>query len=65
MVTSDLVEQGHNAGVIVKGIADIMGGRGGGRADIAQAGGNDASLLGKALEEAPNVVRTALLSSKG
>ena len=65
MVTSDLVEQGHNAGVIVKGIADIMGGRGGGRADIAQAGGNDASLLGKALEEAPNVVRTAFLSSKG
>jgi alanyl-tRNA synthetase len=65
MVTKDLVEQGHNAGTIVKGIAEIMNGRGGGRADVAQAGGNDASLLGKALEAAPDVVREALASSRG
>jgi len=65
MVTKDLVEQGHNAGTIVKGIAEIMNGRGGGRADVAQAGGNDASLLGKALEAAPDVVREALASSEG
>jgi alanyl-tRNA synthetase len=42
-----------------------MNGRGGGRADVAQAGGNDASLLGKALEAAPDVVREALASSEG
>ncbi|MDP6823987.1 MAG: alanine--tRNA ligase [Dehalococcoidia bacterium] len=64
MVTKDLVEQGHNAGAIVKGIAEIMNGRGGGRADVAQAGGNDASLLSRALEEVPNVVRDTLAGSK-
>jgi alanyl-tRNA synthetase len=64
MVTKDLVDQGHNAGEIVKGIAQIMNGRGGGRADVAQAGGNDASLLSKALEEAPNVVRAARSNGK-
>tara|TARA_B100000959_G_scaffold275222_1_gene328305 strand:- start:304 stop:3117 length:2814 start_codon:yes stop_codon:yes gene_type:complete len=64
MVTRDLVEQGHNAGAIVRGIAEIMNGRGGGSADVAQAGGSDPSLLGKALEAAPNVVRETLASSK-
>ncbi|MDA1257441.1 MAG: alanine--tRNA ligase [Chloroflexi bacterium] len=58
MVTKDLVEQGHNAGQIVNGIAAFMNGRGGGRADVAQAGGNDAALLSNALKEAPNVVRS-------
>ena len=64
MVTKDLVEQGHDAGAIVRGIAELMNGRGGGRADVAQAGGNDASLLANALKEAPNVVRSARASAQ-
>ncbi|MCH7907697.1 MAG: hypothetical protein IIB26_09735, partial [Chloroflexi bacterium] len=59
MVTKDLIEQGHDAGVIVKGLAKLMKGRGGGRADVAQAGGNDASLLADALKAAPDVIREA------
>ncbi|MGA2409657.1 MAG: alanine--tRNA ligase [Candidatus Binataceae bacterium] len=48
-VTSDLAQR-IKAGDIVKQIAPIIGGTGGGRADFAQAGGRDASKLDEALE---------------
>jgi len=48
-VTKDLVGR-VNAGAIVKEIAPIVGGKGGGRPDFAQAGGSDASRLPQALE---------------
>ncbi|MCH8102505.1 MAG: alanine--tRNA ligase, partial [Chloroflexi bacterium] len=49
MVTKDLVAKGFHAGEIVKQVARVMGGGGGGRADIAQAGGRDAGKLDEAL----------------
>ena len=49
MVTPDLVKQGLHAGNIVKQLAALVGGGGGGRPDIAQAGGRDASQLDAAL----------------
>ncbi|MEX2461843.1 MAG: alanine--tRNA ligase [Paenibacillaceae bacterium] len=48
-VTTDLIAKGYNAGIIVKEAATICGGGGGGRPDLAQAGGKDASKLSEAL----------------
>lgn len=47
-VTSDLVGQYH-AGKLVKEVATICGGGGGGRPDMAQAGGKDPNKLDEAL----------------
>jgi alanyl-tRNA synthetase len=48
-VTSDLEGKVH-AGNIISEIAPLVGGRGGGRADLAQAGGNDPSGIPQAVE---------------
>ena len=48
-MTKDLVKR-INAGDIIKQIAPIVGGGGGGRPDFAQAGGKDPSKLAQALE---------------
>jgi alanyl-tRNA synthetase len=49
MVTKDLVSNGYHAGNLVRSLATIVGGGGGGRPDMAQAGGRDASKLDAAL----------------
>lgn len=49
-VTSDLVSQVH-AGNLVKEVVKVVGGRGGGRADFAQAGGIPESKVAETLEE--------------
>lgn len=49
-VTSDYVKQGVHAGKIVKEVASICGGGGGGRPDMAQAGAKDASKINEALQ---------------
>ena len=48
-VTPDLVSKGFHAGKIIKEVAGSCGGSGGGRPDMAQAGGKDASKLQAAL----------------
>ena len=50
--TRDLVERGVHAGNWVSGVAGIVGGGGGGRPDMAQAGGRDPSRLEEALQHA-------------
>ncbi len=47
-VTDDLVAR-HKAGELIKRLAEVVGGTGGGRADFAQAGGPDADRLPDAL----------------
>jgi alanyl-tRNA synthetase len=54
-VTADLAKR-IKAGDIVKEIAPIIGGTGGGRPDFAQAGGRDASKLDEALERIATLV---------
>ena len=54
-VTSDLTGR-IKAGDIVKQIAPLVGGTGGGRPDFAQAGGRDASRLDEALERVTALV---------
>jgi alanyl-tRNA synthetase len=48
-VTEDLVQRGLHAGELVKYVAAPLGGGGGGRPMLAQAGGKDASKLDEAL----------------
>ena len=54
-VTGDLTGT-LQAGRIIGEIAPVIGGRGGGRPDMAQAGGQDVSKLGEALEKTISVV---------
>jgi alanyl-tRNA synthetase len=49
-VTDDLVKRGVKAGDLVKEIAQKIGGSGGGRPTLAQAGGKDADRLPEALD---------------
>ncbi len=55
VVTKDLTKQFH-AGKIVGKIAEIVGGKGGGRPDSAMAGGKDVSKIAQALKEAERIV---------
>jgi len=50
VVTPDLVAQGLHAGEIVKAVAQVAGGGGGGRPEMAQAGGKDRDKLDQALQ---------------
>ncbi len=52
----DAIARGAHAGKIIKAVASICGGGGGGRPDSATAGGKDASKLEAALEEVNNIV---------
>ncbi|MBM7584783.1 alanyl-tRNA synthetase [Bacillus pakistanensis] len=49
-VTKDLVENGYHAGKLVKEVATRCGGGGGGRPDMAQAGGKNPEKLDSALQ---------------
>lgn len=55
-VTKDLMSQGFHAGKIVKEVATRCGGGGGGRPDMAQAGGKEPAKLGEALSIVASVV---------
>jgi len=57
MVTSDLVARGFHAGKIVAEMARVAGGGGGGRPEMAQAGGRDAARLREALAAGVEAVR--------
>ncbi len=52
MATKDLVARGVHAGNIVKEAAKVMGGGGGGRPEMAQAGGRQPDKLDEALQAA-------------
>ena len=56
-LTKDLVSKGANASEIIKPMAEIVGGSGGGRADFAQAGGKDPSKLSEVLKFAEKRAR--------
>ncbi|WP_456278177.1 alanine--tRNA ligase [Bacillus sp. AK128] len=49
-VTEDLLPKGYHAGKLIKEVASRCGGGGGGRPDMAQAGGKDPNKLTEALE---------------
>lgn len=49
-VSKDLIEKGLHAGHLIKEAASICGGGGGGRPDMAQAGGKDPQKIDEALQ---------------
>ena len=57
-VTKDLTKRYH-AGNILKEIAGIVGGSGGGRPDMAQAGGTQTEKIGEALAKAKEIIKRA------
>jgi alanyl-tRNA synthetase len=60
LVSDDLISKGVRADAIVKEIAALTGGTGGGRPHMAQGGVGDASRIGLALQRAPEIVRSLL-----
>jgi alanyl-tRNA synthetase len=56
----DLVGEGFDSAAVVRQVAPMIGGGGGGRAELAQAGGKDASRLEEALREAARLALEAL-----
>ncbi|MCB9422924.1 MAG: alanine--tRNA ligase [Ardenticatenaceae bacterium] len=59
-VTDDLIKRGLKAGDLVRDVAQMVGGGGGGRPNMAQAGGRDASKLPEALTAVPGLVEKAI-----
>jgi len=55
-----LPERGVDAAAVVREVAPIIGGGGGGRPTLAEAGGKDPQKLGDALERAERLILTAL-----
>ncbi|CAM4122775.1 alanine--tRNA ligase [Corallococcus sp. ZKHCc1 1396] len=58
-LTKDMVAKGMSAGNLVREMAKEVGGKGGGKADMAQAGGPDAANLPAALEKLYELVKGA------
>jgi alanyl-tRNA synthetase len=59
-VTEDVIGRGVKAGDLVREVARIVGGGGGGRPNLAQAGGRDPEKLPAAMEAVPQLVKEAL-----
>jgi len=61
-VTPDLMARGLHAGNIAGEAARLMGGGGGGRPNMAQAGGKDAGKLAEAVAAVPGIVERLLVN---
>ena len=59
MAGADALRKGIHAGDLIAEAARITGGRGGGRPDMAQAGGRDPSMVGQAMERIRQMVTQA------
>jgi len=56
-ITADLVQKGLDATRLIKDVAGILGGSGGGRKDFAQAGGDRPENFQKAFQELKNIIK--------
>jgi alanyl-tRNA synthetase len=57
-ITPDLVKQGYHAGKLAQKLAVAIGGGGGGRPDIAQAGGRNISSLPEVFAQVDELLKT-------
>ncbi|WP_418377714.1 alanine--tRNA ligase [Acidaminococcus sp.] len=60
MASKEAVGKGAHAGKIVKGAAQVLGGNGGGRPDMAQAGGKDSGKIAEAMTETMKVIENMI-----
>ena len=60
MATDEAMKKGAHAGNLIKGIASLVGGGGGGRPNMAQAGGKNPGGIAEALEEAVRILEKQL-----
>ena len=56
MVTEEAQKKGAHAGNLIKGIASLVGGGGGGRPNMAQAGGRNPAGIDAAIAESAKVL---------
>ncbi len=59
-LSRDLVERGIKAGDWVKAVAPVVGGNGGGKPDLAQAGGKNPEMIEQAIEEAVTFIESKI-----
>jgi alanyl-tRNA synthetase len=59
-LSADLIKRGLHAGNWLKQVAPVVGGGGGGRPDLAQAGGKNPEKIPEALEQALRAMRAML-----
>jgi len=57
MVTPDLTARGYHAGNLIRQVAAITGGGGGGKPGLAQGGGKDVSKLDEAIAAVPTLLK--------
>jgi alanyl-tRNA synthetase len=62
--TADAVAAGFSAGDLIRQLAPMVGGSGGGKKEMAQAGGKDGSRIPDALAAAEELVRSMLSTAK-
>ena len=60
MATDEAMKKGAHAGNLIKAIASIVGGGGGGRPNMAQAGGKNAAAIPDAIKEVAKVLEGQL-----
>ena len=58
--TDGAIAQGAHAGNLIKGIAALVGGGGGGRPNMAQAGGKNQAGIPEALKKAAEVLESQI-----
>ncbi|GAB6169958.1 alanine--tRNA ligase [Clostridium carnis] len=58
MATKDVISSGVHCGKIIKEVATIVGGGGGGRPDMAQAGGKNSEKISEALKNTPAIIES-------
>jgi alanyl-tRNA synthetase len=61
-VTDDLIKKGVSSEKIIRQIAPIVDGGGGGRAHMAQAGGKKPDKIDEALKKASEIIKEQLLN---
>jgi alanyl-tRNA synthetase len=59
-ISKELEARGLSAGNWIRDVATVVGGKGGGRPDLAQAGGKLVAKLPEALETARQQIQTLL-----
>lgn len=60
MATDEAMKKGAHAGNLIKGIASLVGGGGGGRPNMAQAGGKNPEGIAEALQETVRILEKQL-----